>query len=240
MTKQANFNGTNVNIIAVNGGWTQIQLPDGKEMKVRNGALAPVVAAPQVAAPTTTPKEAKMTATAATPAATAAKPVPPVREARPAHFVGEVAPGRVAKIASTAFNLDKYFVSDVKTPTGRRTIDCADDVATALRGADIDAVYLNAAQTLGTSVDELRTQYGHLNIGMQRMNLGNRIRGAAAAKTKAEAKEAAAKVRAEAAEARKVEKAKADEEKAAAAAARKEEAAKAKAAKAEKATAKAE
>lgn len=236
MTKQANFNGTIVNIIAVNGGWTQIQLPDGKEMKVRNGALAPVVKAPQAAAPAITPKEAKMTATAA-PEATAAKPVPPVREARPAHFVGEVAPGRIAKIASTAFNLDKYFVSDIKTPTGRRTIDCADEVATALRGADIDAVYVNAAETLGVSVDELRTQYGHLNIGMQRMNLGNRIRGAAAAKVKAEAKEAAAKARAEAAEARKAEKAKADEEKAAAAAARKEAAAKAKA---EKAAAKAE
>ncbi len=207
MTKQANLNGTAVTIISVNGGWTQIQLPDGTETKVRNGALAPVVAAPQVAAPTTTPKEAKMTTTAA---ASATKPTPPVREARPAHFVGEATPGRVAKIASTAFNLDKYFVSDIKTPTGRRTIDCADDVATALRGADIDAVYLNAAQTLGTSVDELRTQYGHLNIGMQRMNLGNRIRGAAAAKIKAEAKEAAAKVRAEAAEARKAEKAKAE------------------------------
>lgn len=200
MTKQANLNGTIVTIVSVNGGWTQIQKPDGTEMKVRNGALTPVVVT--TPAPATPSKEAKMTAAAAT----ATKPTPPVREARPAHFVSEVAPGKIAKIASTAFNLDKYFVSDIKTPTGRRTIDCADEVAQGLRGADIDTVYAQAAETLEIAEADLRSQYGHLNIGMQRMNLGNRIRGAAAAKAKAEKKEAA-RVKAEEKAAAKAEKA---------------------------------
>lgn len=218
MTKQATFNGTTVTIVSVNGGWTKIQKSDGTEMKVRNGALSPVVVT--TPAPATPPKEAKMTATAEAPAT---KPTPPVREARPAHFVSEVAPGKIAKIASTAFNLDKYFVSDIKTPTGRRTIDCADEVAQALRGADIDTVYAQAAEALEIAEADLRNQYGHLNIGMQRMNLGNRIRGAAAAKAKAAEKAAAAQARAEQAAARKEEKAKAAEEKAAAAKAKAEE-----------------
>ena len=228
MTKQANLNGTIVTIVSVNGGWTQIQKPDGTEMKVRNGALTPVVVA--TPAPATQPKEAKMTA-----AAPATKPTPPVREARPAHFVSEVAPGKIAKIASTAFNLDKYYVSDIKTPTGRRTIDCADEVAQALRGADIDAVYAQAAETLEIAEADLRSQYGHLNIGMQRMNLGNRIRGAAAAKAKAEAKAEAAAARAEAAAARKAQKEQEAAEKAEAARVKAEEKAAAKAAKAAKA-----
>lgn len=230
MTKQANLNGSAVTIISVNGGWTQIQMADGSEKKVRNGALTPVVVVAPVAPAAQPQKEVKMTAAVAT------KPVPPVREPRPAHFVGDVAPGRLAKIGSTQFDLGRYFVSDIKTPTGRRTIDCADDIATALRGQDIDSVYAQAATALDTTVEALQEQYGHLNIGMQRMNLGNRIRGAGAAAEKAKAKAEAAEVREQAAEDRRAEKAKADAAKQEAIAARKVEQ---EAARAEKAKAKA-
>lgn len=61
---------------------------------------------------------------------------------------------------------------------GRRVLDCADDVARHLRSMELDDVYDYAAEVLAVNVDELRQKYSHLNKGMQRMNLGNRIRSA--------------------------------------------------------------
>lgn len=60
----------------------------------------------------------------------------------------------------------------------RRGIDCADEVATMLRAKSIDQVYKLCARHTGTPEAELRGKYWHLNLGMQRMNLGNRIRAA--------------------------------------------------------------
>lgn len=51
-----------------------------------------------------------------------------------------------------------------------------DELALALQGLTLDEVYAIAAPALGSSEEELRTKYGHLNPGMQRMNLGNRMR----------------------------------------------------------------
>lgn len=161
-----NHNGRRALVVTVNGGWSTIvywQDPatgfGGDKFKVRNGALTPEKAEP--VQPTK-----KMTAS------TLAK--------TPAHFVGEVTPNKPAKIKDTHFDLSRYFVSDVRTPAGRRTLDCADDISVQLRGLSITEVYDEASKVLGESVEGLKTQYEHLNIGMQRMNLGNRIRGALA------------------------------------------------------------
>lgn len=61
---------------------------------------------------------------------------------------------------------------------GRRVLDCADGVAKHLRSMELDDVYDYAAEILGVPAAELQQKYGHLNKGMQRMNLGNRIRSA--------------------------------------------------------------
>lgn len=151
--------GEKVTVDSVSGGWSTVKLADGTIKKVRNSALT-----------FGQPKEEKPVQTQ--------QNRPPVRPAAPAYFVGQKAPGRAAKIKDTQFNLDKYFVSEIKTPSGRRTIDCADEVGVALRGMDLDQVYATAALNLEVSEESLRAQYGHLNPGMQRMNLGNRIRGA--------------------------------------------------------------
>lgn len=186
MTKQATYIPTNstVSVVAVNGGWTTVKFADGTEKKVRNGQLSEVVVGPDRRQSQPAKKETKVEAQTS-------KPTPPVRVAAPAHFVGDVAPGKVARIKDTKFDLSRYYISDTKTPTGRRTIDCADDVAAKLRGLPIDEVYELAAQELGMDVVVLKATYGHLNVGMQRMNLGNRIRGAAKAREEAAAKEAA-------------------------------------------------
>lgn len=68
-----------------------------------------------------------------------------------------------------------------KTAGGHASVDCNDPTAEKLRGKDLDAVYAIAAKTLKEPEADLRKRYKHLNVGMQRMNLGNRIRAATAA-----------------------------------------------------------
>lgn len=68
----------------------------------------------------------------------------------------------------------------LKSASGHSTMDNGDEIAKQLRGADLETVYSKAAKILGESVKELQARYGHLNAGMQRMNLGNRMRAAMA------------------------------------------------------------
>lgn len=70
--------------------------------------------------------------------------------------------------------------SYVKTisPSGNFTMHNGDSVAKKLDARTLDDVYRVAAKELGVAETELREKYKHLNPGMQRMNLGNRMRGA--------------------------------------------------------------
>lgn len=52
----------------------------------------------------------------------------------------------------------------------------ADELTKELRGMDLAEIYPLAAERLGVPEEALRAAYGHMNPGMQRMNLGNRIR----------------------------------------------------------------
>lgn len=74
----------------------------------------------------------------------------------------------------------KRYVRDTehKTAGGNPSVNNGDEVATKLIGKDLDQVYAMAAKTLKVDESELRGQYQHLNVGMQRMNLGNRMRKA--------------------------------------------------------------
>lgn len=64
--------------------------------------------------------------------------------------------------------------------SGNATMDNGDALAKKLRGAALEDVYEEAAKVLGESVSVLQAKYKHLNPGMQRMNLGNRMRAAQA------------------------------------------------------------
>ena len=57
-----------------------------------------------------------------------------------------------------------------------RSVDNGDAVARAFREMDLEQGYEYVAATIGTSPEALRAQYGHLNVGQQRMNIGNRLR----------------------------------------------------------------
>lgn len=84
------------------------------------------------------------------------------------------APDRVVNADLSRYHFDK----EVKTAGGHVSVDCNDTVAADLRGRALDAVYDEAARVLSVSKADLVTKYAHLNVGMQRMNLGNRMRAA--------------------------------------------------------------
>lgn len=58
----------------------------------------------------------------------------------------------------------------------RRPRGPLDEVAKTMLGLDLNEMYEMAATVLGTPRHELEAKYGHLNPGLQRMNLGNRMR----------------------------------------------------------------
>jgi hypothetical protein len=92
-------------------------------------------------------------------------------------------------------NRERYAAYD--RPDGQgKSLDAADKVAKQLRPMTLEKIYTEAARQLrragreeGTVEEieaDLHKRYGKLNPGQQRMNLGNRIRGALRAQTAAE------------------------------------------------------
>jgi hypothetical protein len=73
-------------------------------------------------------------------------------------------------------NLEKY-VNGI-SGSGKRTKRADDPIAAALDGFTLDETYGVASRMTDVTIKDLQAKYGHLNVGMQRMNLGNRIRGA--------------------------------------------------------------
>lgn len=74
--------------------------------------------------------------------------------------------------------VDRSKYQKSKTAKGKPSLNNGDRVATALAGVDVGAVYTIAAKVLDEDILSLTEKYGHLNSGMQRMALGNRIRAA--------------------------------------------------------------
>lgn len=85
-------------------------------------------------------------------------------------------------------NKAKYVAGTSTSPDARKTIDVADEVATKLRGVSLDQMYTVLGEYVSAErVAECKAKYAGKNIGMQRMNVGNVIRGAINAKAKAAA-----------------------------------------------------
>lgn len=74
-------------------------------------------------------------------------------------------------------DLSRYTIHESTTATGRKHVDIDDKVAEKLREMPLAEIYRYAAQVLECTIKELHDRYDSLNPGMQRMNLGNRIRG---------------------------------------------------------------
>jgi len=126
---------------------------------------------------------------------------------------------------------EKY--TKAKAASGAVSRHTGDLVARGLAGLTLDETFELACEVLDADPSELEAKYEHLNAGQQRMNLGNRIRGAVNKMNRAHEKDAeqpngddyfvqvvepfreAAKARAEEAEAaRAAKRAKAEEKEA--------------------------
>ena len=71
-------------------------------------------------------------------------------------------------------NIEKY--QRAKAASGAMSQHNGDVVAQTLAGLPLESVLAIANKMTST---DLSAKYTHLNVGQQRMNLGNRIRGAA-------------------------------------------------------------
>lgn len=71
-----------------------------------------------------------------------------------------------------AVKRDNY--KSVRSASGAKSLNNGDIVATITEGATLDELHVLGTNFLG---EDTTDKYGHLNPGMQRMNIGNRIRG---------------------------------------------------------------
>lgn len=168
-----------VEVLSVKGGWTAVRdLKTAKEFKVRNGSLGKIteLTEPQTLA--------------------AAKAKVEKRTGKEADFLksGNIMPTSRPKLSAEERKngkIDALYLQFYKPFTiereGRkvRSMDKGDDLAMALRHLSLDAVYAKASVVLNEAEDDLRIRYKHLNPGMIRMNLGNRMRKALREQAKA-------------------------------------------------------
>lgn len=155
---------------------------------VETTTVAPVVTKP---AKTPKPKAEKPVGTAAKKAAKkpskpvvtkpAAKAKPAAKKAAKAKPAAKRAGEAVSK-SVIPLDVAKSYHRDneKKTAGGNPSVDNGDKVAVLLRGRTLDEVYALTAKKTETPEKDLRAKYKHLNIGMQRMNLGNKLRAALA------------------------------------------------------------
>ena len=181
-------NGMTIEVVEVNGGWTTCRdIEDGFEFKLRNGKVGEYVAPELAEEPEVGPIEPVK-------AELAKKP-----DLCPSCFVlihGDICDNCGHIIESNKLikaDLEHYVKGAGITNSGRPTVDIDDVVAKALRGDDLEVLYPRVAawlqlmgrETIGRGAkkievteENLRIRYSRLNVGMQRMNLGNILRGA--------------------------------------------------------------
>lgn len=81
---------------------------------------------------------------------------------------------KIRRCGDTTYNPDHYIKA--KSLNGSYTLHNGDSVALKLAEKTLDEIYSHAAIMLNLPKQELIDKYAHLNPGMARMNLGNRLR----------------------------------------------------------------
>ena len=138
---------TTVRVIAVNGGWTQVEIvATGEVTKVRNGALSDH-------------REEK-----------AAKVAKPAREKI------AIEDRKNGKVDPLYLQFYQSYTATLVDGSKKRSIDKGDEVAVKMRALTLSGVYAYASSVTHTPVSTLCDRFGHLNPGMQRMSLGNMVR----------------------------------------------------------------
>ena len=91
----------------------------------------------------------------------------------------DAAVAALAEMEASPFARLAKATCDVYLRGDKKSYDNGDEIAQFLRPRALIDVYVSAACLLREDVALLHQRYAHLNPGQQRMNLGNRIRGAA-------------------------------------------------------------
>lgn len=84
--------------------------------------------------------------------------------------------GEAVVSGALTYDPNKYVRHDERTPSGSKVRDINDPVADKLRGLELDKMYSILSKEIGETAKSLKEKYGHLNHGMQRMTIGNRLR----------------------------------------------------------------
>ncbi len=146
--------GKAVEILTVSRGWVRIRQQDKKEISVRSTEVTDVHEAAKLPTPAAKEPKAKK----------------------------EIDINNRKNGVVDSLSLPQYVGSKVTRSDGtlKRALDCGDEVAAKLRAMTIDEVYAFAAKVLKSTDGgkALKAKYETLNVGMQRMNLGNVIRKA--------------------------------------------------------------
>lgn len=180
-------NGTTIEVVEVNGGWTTCRdIEKGFEFKLRNGKVG------EYTAPLAEESKAEQTE----PAKVELAKEPDLCPSCSVLIHGDICDNCGHIIESNKLikaDLEHYVKGAGVTNSGRPTVDIDDVVAKALRGDDLEVLYPRVAtwlqlmgrETIGrgskkmeVTEENLRQRYSRLNVGMQRMNLGNILRGA--------------------------------------------------------------
>ena len=83
----------------------------------------------------------------------------------------------VKSMSSTMLKYRKQYEPSLSA-SGRKSLNSGDEIAHLLSGLEPRAVISAAERLLDLKTNELWDKYSSLNQGQQRMNAGNRIRGA--------------------------------------------------------------
>jgi hypothetical protein len=149
--------------VSSKAGWTVVMLKDGTEKKYRNKDVAEKLTKAEQK------RREREAAKAEKEAAKAAE--------------GETGAEGSEKLLNP--DLSRYVLHDTVTASGRKQIDIDDDVAKILREKTLEEVYSYTAKLCEVTIKSLKERYETLNPGMQRMNLGNKVRAAMRAAAKA-------------------------------------------------------
>lgn len=160
--------GTTHEVVKVEKGWTTLRMADGTTRSFRAAQLQPVTVRP-----TSTPvAEIFAQATAANALPEPKKPTAKAGRTPAAPRARKPLSERKNGVIDSAY-LGKY--QSYKRGT-KSSFDNGDGVASVLRCLTLEFVYRAVAKEVQESVESLKARYGHLNAGMQRMNLGNKLR----------------------------------------------------------------
>jgi hypothetical protein len=160
--------GTTHEVVKVEKGWTTLRMADGTTRSFRAAQLQPVT----VRATSTPVTEIFAQATAANALPEPKKPTAKAGRTPAAPRARKPLSERKNGVIDSAY-LGKY--QSYKRGT-KSSFDNGDGVAQVLRCLALEFVYKAVAKEVQESVESLRARYGHLNAGMQRMNLGNKLR----------------------------------------------------------------